>query len=132
MGDVLATSFGRISPKSRIRKVSITVWSRKSSHPGICAKKSLRAKLISTTMVTFTRLLAIRIVASNRSGIWSRPAIARERGDSSSASACCGVTEKNAISEPLTKPEIKSATTARQSATIWATPKSVLTIAGAA
>ena len=60
------------------------------------------------------------------------PAIARERGDSSSSSACCGVIEKNAISEPLTKPEIKSATTARQSATIWATPKSVLTIAGAA
>ena len=123
-GLVLEASFGRISPKRRIRKVRQTVWSRKFATGLRLAKSGLRAKDVSTTIVTFTRLLAIRIVARRRSGIPIRRRMASERSESSSSSACWGVIEKYAISLPLTKPEIRSATAAKQRATIWGTPKS--------
>ena len=122
-GLVLAISFGRISPKNRIRKVRITVLSRKLAHAGSEENSSDKANDISTTMVTFTRLLAMSIVARRRSGIARRRRMPSLRDDSSSSSACCGVMEKNAISLPLTKAETKRQSTATVRATICEAPK---------
>ena len=129
-GLVLAMSLGSISPKRRMRNVRRTVCRRKSATGERLAKSALRAKEVSTMMVTFTRLLAMRIVASRRSGMSSRRRIESERSPSSSSSACCGVIEKNAISLPLTKADTLRAKAAQQRATIWATPKTA--VSGAA
>ena len=80
------------------------------------------AKLQSTTIVTLTRLLAIRMVANRRSGLSRRANTRSPLGVSSSSSHCVGVSEKKAISLPETNPETKRAKMARRSATIWSMP----------
>ena len=75
------------------------------------------------TIVTLTRLLAISIVARSRSGLRTRSSALLPRGVSSSSSHCSGVSEKNAISLPDTKPEINRAPTATIRAMIWSRPK---------
>ena len=80
-------------------------------------------------MVTFTRLLEIKMVANSRSGLAISRFIASLLGDSSSSSACCGVIEKYAISLPLTKPEISRATHASAIDTICAAPSCEKSIA---
>ena len=128
-GELLAMSLGRISPKSRMRNVSITVCSRKLSHGAIMPNSSDNAKDVSTTMVTLTRLLVIRMVASSLSGDSKSFLIWFDFGESSRSSACCGVIEKYEISLPLTKPEISNAAAAHISATIWGALNDALAIA---
>ena len=114
----LAYSLGSISPNSRMRNVSMTVWSMKLSTGLIPSNTGPSAKLHSTTMVTLTRLLAMRMVASRRSGFSSRPSTLRPVESSSSSSHCTGESEKNDISLPETNPEIIRASTASARATI--------------
>ena len=83
------------------------------------------AKLHRITIVTLTELLAIKIVANNRSGLSINVLIAFFLGESSSSSSWAGVREKYAISLPEIKPEIKRPTIAIDSATIWAMPNSI-------
>ena len=78
------------------------------------------AKLHSTTMVTLTRLLIMRIVASSLSGTRNRRITRSPEEDSSSSSHCTGVSEKNEISLPETNPEMTRAIIASESDTIWA------------
>ncbi len=82
------------------------------------AKTGPRAKLVSTTIVTFTRLLAIRIVARSFWGWDMSFNKASPLPEPSRSSHWAGVREKHAISLPLTKPEKKRHTTASNSATI--------------
>ncbi len=101
-----------------MRKVRITVCSTKLHSGGMLPNTGPSAKLQSTTMVTFTKLLAIRIVANRRSGMPSRRLMAGPRGVSSSSSHCAGVREKKAISLPDTNPDTTRHISATTSATV--------------
>ena len=119
----LAMSLGRISPKSRMRNVRITVCNMKLSTGLIPSNMGPKAKLQSITMVTLTRLLAMSMVAKRRSGWRIRSSERSPLGVSSSSSIWAGESEKKAISLPETKAETRSAKTANRSAMIWARPK---------
>ena len=82
-------------------------------------------------MVTLTRLLAISMVASSRSGFESRERTVEPELDSSSSSHCCSVSEKNAISLPETNPEITRHPSASSKAMIPATLSPVAVMSGA-
>ncbi len=114
----LAISFGRISPKRRIRNVNITVCNTKLNTSFMPANTGPSAKLQSMTMVTLTRLLAIRIVASNRSGCLSRRIMDSPFGSSSNSSSCEVSSEKYASSLPDTNPDTNSASRAHAKAII--------------
>ena len=65
----LAYIFGKISLKKRISAVTATTWSMNFIHTG--PVKLITVLIINVeriTMATFTKLLVIRIIASNRSG----------------------------------------------------------------
>ncbi len=81
-------------------------------------KMRFMAKLHRITIVTLTRLLAMRIVARSLSGAESSFLIDAPLGDSSSSSHCEGVSEKYAISLPETNPETTRAMAAHTSATM--------------
>ena len=81
---------------------------------------SAKKKLQSIMMVTLTKLLDIRIVASKRSESFSKLAICLSEGCSSSSISLRspGEREKNAISEADTKPDANNNNTAKMMATI--------------
>ncbi len=84
----------------------MTVWRMKLHTGGIPSKTGPRAKLHSTTMVTLTRLLAMRMVASSRSGFASNSRTVAPAEVSSRSSHCCSLREKKEISLPDTNPEM--------------------------
>ena len=71
-------------------------------------------------MVTFTKLLDIKIVANNRSVSFSKSIMRLSDGCSSSSISLrsVGDKEKNAISEADTKPDANNSNTAKEMATI--------------
>ena len=81
-----------------------------------CAKK----KLQSMMMVTLTKLLEIKIVASKRSESLSRDMMRLSEGCSSSSISLrsFGEREKNAISDADTKPDANNSNTAKTMATM--------------
>ena len=68
---LVAYSLGITSPKSRMRKVNITVCTRKSTTALLNWKIWFIAKFSTMTIITFTRLLPIRMVERRRSGLES-------------------------------------------------------------
>ena len=71
-------------------------------------------------MVTLTKLLAMRMVASSRSGFRSRRLSASRFSSFSTLSMSLEVTEKNAVSLPDTKADANNATMAITMATMLA------------
>lgn len=104
---------GKISPKSKIRKVTTTISITKPS-TGLVVKSNAVCTVNADkiTMPTFTKLLLISMVASNSRGFSSRAIIIcsllfLEFRISSFAEA---ESEKNETSEPEIKPEKRSKT----------------------
>lgn len=106
-------------------KVRITVCTTKLHTGGNESKTGPSAKLHNTTTVTFTRLLAIRIVAKRRSGALRSLRISEPEEVSSSSSRCDSVSEKKAISLPETNPDIIRQSNANNRAMILATENPV-------
>lgn len=95
----------------------------KLSTGDILVKIGPKAKLQRITMVTLTRLLAIRMVASSLSGCLSNSMMRLPFGVSSISSRFCSVREKYAISLPDTKPDRIRAKKANMRAMICPSPK---------
>ena len=111
-----------------MRNVRITVCKMKLNTGDMFWNMGPNAKLHNMTIVTFTVLLAISIVAKSLSGTANRFLMAFPFGVSSSSSNCAGVNEKKAISLPEIKPEMSRQTAAIDRATICPTPNSNVVI----